>query len=100
MAARPTLAAEVSRVLDRDLPFERVTVTTFLDLLGMPDDTAKLRHFEAVTIDQQEGRLAGITKTAREITGQRLRTVEEFINENRSLFELPTSRPAAVRTAG
>lgn len=80
------LAAEVSRVLGKDLPFERVTVTTFLDLLGMPDDTAKLRHFEAVTIDQQEGRLAGITDAAPTIIGHRLSTVEEFLRENRPLF--------------
>lgn len=94
------LAAEVSRVLERDLPFERVTVTTFLDLLGKPDDTAKLRHFEAVTIDQQEGRLAGVTDAATTIIGHRLRTVDDFVNENRSLFELATARSAAARIAG
>jgi uncharacterized protein YbjT (DUF2867 family) len=81
------LATEVSRVLGTDLPFERVTVMTFLDLLGIPGDTAKLRHFEAVTIDQQEGRLAGVTDTAPTIIGHRLNTVEEFVNENRSLFD-------------
>jgi uncharacterized protein YbjT (DUF2867 family) len=94
------LAAEVSRVLGRDLPFERTTVATFLDLLGIPDDKAKLGHFEAVTIDQQEGRLAGITDAAPTIIGRRLRTVEEFLNENRSLFELPTVERAAVQIAG
>ena len=82
------LAAEVSRVLGKDLPFERTTVTTFLDLIGIPDDTAKLRHFEAVTIDQQEGRLAGVSDAAPTIIGHRLSTVEDFINEHRSLFEL------------
>ena len=82
------LAAEVSRVLAKKLPFERTTVTTFLDLIGIPDDTAKLRHFEAVTIDLQEGRLAGISDAAPTITGHRLSTVEEFVNEHRSLFEL------------
>jgi len=81
------LAAEVSRVLAKDVPFEQVTVTTFLDLLGIPDDTAKLRHFEAVTIDQQEGRLAGVSDAAPTIIGHRLSTVEDFINERRSLFE-------------
>jgi uncharacterized protein YbjT (DUF2867 family) len=82
------LAAEVSRVLAKKLPFERTTVTTFLDLIGIPDDTAKLRHFEAVTIDQQEGRLAGISDAAPAIIGHRLSTVEDFINEHRPLFEL------------
>jgi len=80
------LAAEVGRVLGRDLPFEQVTVTTFLDLLGIPDDTAKLRHFEAVTIDQQEGRLAGLSDAAETIIGHGLRNVEDFINGHRSLF--------------
>jgi NAD(P)H dehydrogenase (quinone) len=66
------LAAEVSRVLGNELP----------------NDIAKLKHFEAVTIDQQEGRLAGISDAAPRIIGQPLVTVEEFINEHRSLFEL------------
>lgn len=47
------LAAEVSRVLGKELPYEQVTVSTFLELIGQPDDHAKLKHFEAVTIDQQ-----------------------------------------------
>jgi NAD(P)H dehydrogenase (quinone) len=89
------LAAEVSRVLGKDLPYEQVTVTTFLELIGLPDDTAKLKHFEAVTIDQQEGRLAGVSDAAPSIIGQPLVTVEEFINENRSLFELHYPRAAA-----
>jgi NAD(P)H dehydrogenase (quinone) len=95
------LAAEVGRVLGSDLPFEQVTVSTFLDLLGIPDDTAKFGHFEAVTIDQREGRLAGISDAAPTIIGHRLSTVEEFVNEKRSLFELEYSpKTAAIRTAG
>jgi uncharacterized protein YbjT (DUF2867 family) len=82
------LAAEVSRVLGKDLPYEQVTVTTFLELIGQSDDHAKLKHFEAVTIDQQEGLLAGIDDAARNIAGQPLVTVEEFIDDNRALFEL------------
>ncbi|GII58304.1 NAD(P)-dependent oxidoreductase [Planotetraspora thailandica] len=89
------LAAEVSRVLGKDLPFEQVTVTTFLELIGLENDTAKLKHFEAVTIDQQEGRLAGVSDAAPSINGQPLVTVEEFINENRSLFELDYTKPAS-----
>jgi NAD(P)H dehydrogenase (quinone) len=88
------LAAEVSRVLGKELPYEQVTVTTFLELIGQPDDRAKLKHFEAVTIDQQEGLLAGVDNAARDIVGQPLKTVEEFVNDNRTLFELhyPKSR--------
>ncbi|MFG2454578.1 NmrA family NAD(P)-binding protein [Streptomyces sp. NPDC048512] len=82
------LAAEVSRVLGKDLEFEHVTVSTFLHLIGIGVDLPKLKHFEAVTIDQQEGRLAGISDDAPTIIGERLATVEEFINEHRALFEL------------
>ena len=89
------LAAEVSRVLGKDLPFEQVTVTTFLESIGRGNDTAKLKHFEAITIDQQEGLLAGVNDTAPSINGQPLVTVEEFINENRSLFELGYTKPAS-----
>jgi NAD(P)H dehydrogenase (quinone) len=32
------LAAEVSRVLGEGLPYEHVRVTTFLELIGQPDD--------------------------------------------------------------
>ncbi|QIQ03145.1 NAD(P)H-binding protein [Streptomyces liangshanensis] len=88
------LAAEVSRVLARDLPFEQVTVATFLELIDIPDDTARLKHFEAFAIDQREGRLAGVTDTATRITGRPLQTVEDFINERRSEFELPYVVPS------
>lgn len=97
------LAAEVGRVLGRDLPYEQVTVSEFLNLLGIPDDTAKFRHFEAVTIDQREGRLAGLSDAVPTIIGRRLRTVEEFVDERRSLFEpeyAPRVRLGQVRTAG
>jgi uncharacterized protein YbjT (DUF2867 family) len=89
------LAAEVSRVLGKDLPYEQVTVTTFLDLIGLSDDTAKLKHFEAVTIDQQEGLLAGVDDTARNLIGQPMVTVEDFVNDHRGLFELHYRTAAA-----
>jgi len=83
------LAAEVGRVLGKPLPFEHVTVSTFLELLGLQDETGLRRHFEAVTIDQQEGLLAGTDDIGRRIMGQPLMTVEEFVQEHRSAFELP-----------
>lgn len=89
------LAAEVSRVLGKDLPFEQITVITFLESIGRGNDTAKLKHFEAITIDQQEGLLAGVSDTAPSITGQPLVTVEEFINENRSAFGFGPAKPAS-----
>ncbi|MFD7445887.1 NmrA family NAD(P)-binding protein [Streptomyces sp. NPDC059909] len=89
------LAAEVSRVLGKELPFERVTVWAFLEMLGLQHDTAKLKHFEALILDQQEGRLAGISDAAPRIIGKPLATVEEFINEYRSLFELDYTKKAS-----
>ena len=81
------LAAEVGRVLGRDLPFEQVTVSTFLEMLGIVGDLPKLRHFEAVTLDHREGLLAGLSDTAQRVNGQPLTTVEEFITEHRPAFE-------------
>ncbi|MER5915773.1 NmrA family NAD(P)-binding protein [Streptomyces sp. NPDC001982] len=89
------LAAEVSRVLGKDLPFEQITVSTFLESIGLLNDTAKLNHFEAIIIDQQEGLLAGVSDAAPSITGQPLVTVEEFINENRSAFGLGPAKSAS-----
>ena len=83
------LAAEVSRVLGKNLAYEQVTVSTFLELLGLQDDTAKLKHFEAVTMDQQEGLLAGTDSIGTSIVGRPLTTMEEFLTENRSQFFLP-----------
>ncbi|MFF7216517.1 hypothetical protein ACFZAU_39305 [Streptomyces sp. NPDC008238] len=88
------LAAEVSRVLGRDLPYEQVTAATFLEMLGIGHDMAKLKHFEAVNLDQQEGLLAGISDTAPRINGRPLTTVEEFVNEHRSAFELDYGKPS------
>ena len=82
------LAAEVSRVLGKHMPYEHVTVSTFLELFGLQDADAMRRHFEAVTIDQQEGLLAGTDSIGTEIIGQPLTTVEQFIKANLSEFTL------------
>ncbi|WP_219837037.1 NmrA family NAD(P)-binding protein [Paenibacillus sp. R14(2021)] len=82
------LAAEVGRVLGKDLPYEHVTVSEFLEAIGMQEQTALRKHIEAVTIDQQEGLLAGLDTTGVTILGHPLMTVDAFINENRSAFEL------------
>ena len=88
------LAAEVGRVLGKNLPYEHVTVSVFLEAFGLQDVTAMRKHFEAVTIDQQEGLLAGTDSTGVEILGRPLMTVEQFINQNRAAFEL--SYPASA----
>ena len=82
------LAAEVSRILGRDLPYEQLTVSAFLELFGLQDATAMRKHFEAVTIDQQEGLLAGTDQIGTEISGEKLMSVEDFIAANRAAFEL------------
>lgn len=83
------LAAEVGRVLGKKLPYEHVTVSVFLEAFGLQHETAMRKHFEAVTIDQQEGLLAGTDSIGRTIIGRPLTTVEQFIEQHRSAFELP-----------
>jgi NAD(P)H dehydrogenase (quinone) len=80
------LAAEVGRVLGVNLPYEQVTVPVYLELLGLENRNALRHHFEAVTIDQQEGRLAGLDDIGTRIIGGPLMTVEDFITANRSRF--------------
>lgn len=89
------LAAEVSRVLGTSMQYEHVTVSTFLETFGLEDATAMRKHFEAVTIDQQEGLLAGTDGIGKEIIGGPLTTVEQFIASNRSKFVLDYPATAA-----
>jgi NAD(P)H dehydrogenase (quinone) len=80
------LAAVVNRVLGKNLPYEHVTVSTFLELLGLQNNTPFRKHFEAVTIDQQEGLLAGTDNVGTTIMGQPLMTIEQFIQDHRQMF--------------
>ena len=82
------LAAEVGRVLGKDLVFEQVTASVFLETLGIPTATVLRKHFEAVAIDQQEGLIAGLDTVGQEIIGGPLMTVEAFVVANRPAFEL------------
>jgi NAD(P)H dehydrogenase (quinone) len=81
------IAAVLSKILDKTVNFEQVTVPEFLKLLGMEGDKAKEIHFEAVRVDQQEGLLAGTDSTGAEIIGQPLMTLEEFILANSSALK-------------
>ncbi len=80
------LAAETGRVLGVDLKYQQVTASDFMDLAGLSDKVTLRRHFEAVQIDQQEGRLAGLDDIGARIIGGPLTTVEQFIDANRSRF--------------
>jgi NAD(P)H dehydrogenase (quinone) len=82
------LAALTGRVLGKNLTYEHVTVSTFLELFGLQDNTPMRKHFEAVTIDQQERLLEGTDSTGMSIIGQPLVTVEQFIEQHRSKFVL------------
>ena len=76
------LAAEVARVLGKDLPYEQLTVSEFLDLAGLNDHTVLRRHFEAAELDQQEGLIAGLDDVGTRIIGAPLMTVEAFVKAN------------------
>jgi len=82
------LAAEVGRVLGKNLQFEQVTVSVFLETLGIPGATDLRKHFEAVALDQQEGLIAGTDNIGCEIIGGPLMTVEQFLNAHRKAYEL------------
>ena len=78
------LAALIARVLGKNVRFEQVSTPEFLELLGIPNDTAKGAHFEAVKIDQQEGLLSGTDSLGSEIAGGPLMTMEEFVANHRA----------------
>ena len=86
------LCALVSRVLDKPLSYEQVTASQFLDLLGMTDE-AKLRHFQAMALDVQEGlcRGEGVGEVGRQLMGRELQTLETFIENNKDKFSPPHS---------
>ena len=83
------LSALVARELDRPLSYEQVTPSQFLDLLAMKDE-AKLRHFQAMALDVQEGlcRGEGVGEVGRQLMGRDLETLESFIHNNRAKFTL------------
>ncbi len=80
------LAAIVGRVLNKEILFEQVDVSTFLELLGLESNTAFRSHFTAVKFDQQERLLEGTDVVGTRIIGRPLTTIEEFISENREAF--------------
>ncbi|MBB5058081.1 uncharacterized protein YbjT (DUF2867 family) [Granulicella aggregans] len=80
------LAAEVGRVLGKEIKFEQVSVSEFLDMFGLSEDTAKRNHFTSVLVDQQEGLLSGTDETGTAIIGQPLMTVEDFVMANHAAF--------------
>jgi NAD(P)H dehydrogenase (quinone) len=79
-------AALVGEALGKELRFEQVSVPDFLELIGLLGDPARTKHFEAVRIDQQEGLLAGTDTFGAAISGQPLKTVEEFVREHRDIL--------------
>jgi uncharacterized protein YbjT (DUF2867 family) len=80
------LAKILGQVLGKPIAFEQVRVTEFLKLLGLENDSVKKQHIEAGRIDQQEGLLRSTDDIGTRIIGRPLMTIEEFINENRSLL--------------
>ncbi|KFC77799.1 hypothetical protein GEAM_4136 [Ewingella americana ATCC 33852] len=73
----------LASVLDKPIRFEQVEVDEFLSLLGAPDNPTLRSHFTAIRQDQHEGLLAGLDDFGREIIGQPLMTLPEFIERHR-----------------
>jgi NAD(P)H dehydrogenase (quinone) len=80
------LAALVGRRLGKELRFENVSVDTFLELLGIPNDVERRDHFLSVTIDQREERLRGLDETGTLIIGRPLMTMEQFVSKHRAIL--------------
>ncbi len=80
------LAKTVGQVLGKPIAFKQVEASEFLNLLGLENDRVKRNHIEAARVDQQEGLLRGTDSIGARIIGRPLMTIEEFINENRSLL--------------
>jgi len=72
-------------VLGKEVRFKQVSVSAFLELLGLESNTAFRSHFESVRVDQQEGLLEGTDNFGTEIIGQPLMTIEEFISNHREV---------------
>ncbi len=80
------LSSTLARTLGKEIRFEQVSPDEFVKVLGLDGDPAFAAHFKAIKVDQQEGLLAGVDKSAAEIVGQPLRTPEQFIDEHRHLL--------------
>ncbi len=80
------LSRTLARTLDKEIRFEQVSPEEFVSVLSLDDDPTFAAHFKAIKVDQQEGLLTGVEKSAEEIIGQPLMTPEHFIDEHRHLL--------------
>jgi uncharacterized protein YbjT (DUF2867 family) len=80
------LASILTTTLGKEVRFEQVTTDEFVKTLGIGGDPTFAAHFKAIKVDQQEGLLVGIDKSAAEIVAQPLTTPEQFIEEHRHLL--------------
>jgi uncharacterized protein YbjT (DUF2867 family) len=80
------LAKLVGQVLGKPVAFEQVELMAFFQMLGLENERVKKHHIAAVMLDQREGLLRGTDDIGTSIIGRPLMTIEEFINENRSLL--------------
>jgi uncharacterized protein YbjT (DUF2867 family) len=74
----------LASVLDKPIRFEQVKVDEFLSLLGAAGNQTMHTHFTAIRQDQQEGLLAGLDDFGRQVIGQPLMTLPQFIEQHRS----------------
>ncbi|CAD6537839.1 NAD(P)H azoreductase [Paraburkholderia kirstenboschensis] len=76
------LTGILASTLGKELQFKQVSPDEFVKTIGLDGDPSFAAHFEAVKVDQQEGLLAGVDRSAAEIVGQPLTTPEQFIQEH------------------
>jgi len=80
------LTGILARTLGKEIRFKQVSPDEFVKTIGLDGDPSFAAHFKAVKVDQQEGLLAGIDRSAAEIVGQPLIAPEQFIDEHRHLL--------------
>jgi uncharacterized protein YbjT (DUF2867 family) len=77
------LAAELSRILGRDIGYSPSTLEeyeAYLNTFGLPEFI--IQHFIAIAVDYQNGIFAGVDGVISEMTGQAPQTVEQFVKTN------------------
>lgn len=82
------IADEIGKVIDRKITYSPSTLEGYREHLrkyGIQEFT--IQHFIEVAIDYQNGVFKGTDSIIEKVTGKAPQTVEEFVRENRHLFQ-------------
>ena len=84
----PQMAEEMGQILDRPVKYELTDTATLRDMLRGKgrkfDDDFFWQHFQAITVDHQNGVFAGTSDVVERIGGKKPLTFSEFVEKHRS----------------